>query len=129
MGQQQLLLIILGVLIVAIAIAVGFSLLSAGSITVNRDAMVNDMNIIASSAQQHFVRPISMGGGGGTFNGFVLPERLNRTGNGEYRVDGSSGMLEVMGQSVMHESVFIKLTLTLNEDGWQYNWDWEHVGL
>jgi hypothetical protein len=129
MGQQQLLLIIVGILIVAIGIAVGLQMLAAGGITVNRDAIVNDMNIIASSAQQHYVRPISLGGGGGTFNGYNLPQRLSQTGNAEYRVDGGANVLEIVGQSLQYENVVITLTLTISEDGWQYVWDWEHEGL
>jgi hypothetical protein len=39
MGQQQLLLIILGVIIVGIAIAVGLQLFQSGSIGANQDAI------------------------------------------------------------------------------------------
>ena len=129
MGQQQLLLIIVGVLIVAIGIAVGLQMFAAGGITANRDAIVNDINIIASGAQQHYVRPISLGGGGGTFNGYELPQRLSRTDNGEYRVDGSQNVLVIIGQSVMYDHVSVTLTLTITEEGMQYVWDWEHDGL
>jgi hypothetical protein len=129
MGQQQLLLLILGTLIVGIAIAVGFGMFSSGSITVNRDAMVNDMNIIASTAQQHYVRPIVMGGGGGSFDGYSLPHRLNITGNGIYRAEAGSNELTIMGSSVLHNDVVIRLTITMADDGWNYNWDWEHEGL
>jgi hypothetical protein len=129
MGQQQLLLIVLGVMIVGIAIAVGFGMFSAGSITVNRDAMVNDMNIIASTAQQHYVRPVVMGGGGGTFEGYSLPSRLNSTGNGYYKAEPSGSELVVVGESALREDVVIRLTVTIADDGWNYSWDWEHEGL
>jgi len=129
MGQQQLLLVILGVLIVAIAIAVGFELFNSGSISANRDAMVNDMNIIASNGQQHFVRPAAMGGGGGSFNGYSLPMRYANTGNGKYTVVSNESELEIIGESALHEDVSITLTITMAEDGWNYNWDWEHEGL
>jgi hypothetical protein len=129
MGQQQLLLIVLGVMIVGIAIAVGFGMFHSGSITVNRDSMVNDMNMIASSAQQHYVRPAAIGGGGGTFDGYAMPQRLSKTGNGEYRVDGTGASLEVVGESLLHENVSITLRLTMGDDGWSYNWDWQHDGL
>jgi hypothetical protein len=129
MGQQQILLIVVGFLIVAIAIASGFSMFTANSITVNRDAMVNDINMIASNAQQHYLRPVAMGGGGGTFNGYELPQRLSINGNGRYQTNGSSNTLIVMGESVVHNNVSVTLTLTLNRDGWHYDWDWEHEGL
>ena len=129
MGQQQLLLIILGVLIVGSAIWAGLALFNTGSITVNRDAMVNDMNIVASSAQQHFLRPAALGGGGGTFTGYELPARLRSTGNGEYRVNGDGRALEIVGESVLHNDVSITLTVSVKEDGFNYEWDWEHEGL
>ncbi|MCX5729611.1 MAG: hypothetical protein NTZ28_12390, partial [Nitrospirae bacterium] len=61
MGQQQLLLIILGVIIVGIAIAVGLSLFSAQSVQSNRDAIINDLNNLAAQAYQYRIRPTSMG--------------------------------------------------------------------
>jgi hypothetical protein len=129
MGQQQLLLIILGVLIVAIAIAAGFNLFHSGSITVNRDAMVNDMNIIASNAQQFFLRPAALGGGGGTFNNYSLPSGLSKTGNGIYRAESAGNELVINGESAIYNNVSIRLTVTIAADGWNYNWDWQHEGL
>ncbi len=69
MGQQQLLLIILGVIIVGIAIAVGLSLFSAQSVQSNRDAIINDMNNLAAQAYQYRIRPTSMAGGAGSVRG------------------------------------------------------------
>lgn len=129
MGQQQLLLIILGVLVVAIAIAAGFGLFYSGSISVNRDAMVNDMNIVASNAQQHFLRPVALGGGGGTFTGYELPSRLKSTGNGEYKAEGDGRTLQIIGESVIHNDVSITLTVSVMDDGFNYDWSWEHEGL
>ena len=129
MGQQQQLLIILGVLIVAVAIAAGFGMLRSGSITVNRDAMINDMNIIASNAQEHYIRPAMMGGGGGTFDGYSIPLRLSRNVNGNYSVNTNGNNLEINGESAMYDDVKITLTITMSDDGWNYIWDWEHEGL
>jgi hypothetical protein len=69
MGQQQLLLIILGVIIVGIAIAVGISMFSSGSVQANRDGIVNDLNNLAANAYQFKIRPTTMGGGGGSYTG------------------------------------------------------------
>ncbi len=68
MGQQQLLLIILGVIIVGIAIAVGLSMFTAQSIGAQRDAIISDITNLAANAYQHRIRPASMGGGGGAYN-------------------------------------------------------------
>jgi hypothetical protein len=84
MGQQQLLLIILGVIIVGIAIAVGLSLFSAQSIESNRDAMINDINNLNAHAYQFYIRPVSMGGGGGDFTAYRIPGKMATNDNGTY---------------------------------------------
>ncbi|MGB2867906.1 MAG: hypothetical protein WBD36_05605, partial [Bacteroidota bacterium] len=84
MGQQQLLLIILGVIIVGIAIAVGLSLFSAQSIQSNKDAMINDLNNIAAQAYQYKVRPASMGGGQGSYSNFSIPTKMATNENATY---------------------------------------------
>jgi type II secretory pathway pseudopilin PulG len=84
MGQQQLLLIILGVIIVGIAIAVGLSLFSAQSIQSNKDAIINDLNNIAAQAYQYRIRPSSMAGGNGSYTGFTIPSKMASNANATY---------------------------------------------
>ncbi len=85
MGQQQLLLIVLGVIIVGIAIAVGISMFKSNAQNSNRDAIINDLNNFAAEAQQYFRKPASMAGGGQSFAGFNLyGQGLNA--NGVYQV-------------------------------------------
>jgi hypothetical protein len=90
MGQQQLLLIILGVIIVGIAIAVGLSLFSAQSVQSNKDAMINDINNLAANAYQFYIRPTSMGGGGGTFVGYTTPYKMSSNDNATYVASAQS---------------------------------------
>ena len=84
MGQQQLLLIILGVIIVGIAIAVGISMFSSSSVQANKDAIINDMNNLAANAYQFRIRPTTMGGGGGKYTGYLIPAKLVTNENGTY---------------------------------------------
>jgi len=91
MGQQQLLLIILGVIIVGIAIAVGLSLFSAQSIQANKDAMINDLNNIAAHAYQYKIRPASMAGGEGNYSGYKIPNKMASNENGIYSAPSPSG--------------------------------------
>src|SRR3989304_1625878 len=76
MGQQQLLLIILGVIIVGIAIAVGLSMFTAQSVGANRDAIIADMTNLAANAYQFRIRPTTMGGGGGSYAGNAIAPSL-----------------------------------------------------
>ena len=69
MGQQQLLLIILGVIVVGIAVAVGITMFQDNAVSANRDAVVNDLVNLAARAQQYYRRPQSLGGGQNSFAG------------------------------------------------------------
>lgn len=71
MGQQQLLLIILGVIIVGIAIAVSIVMFRDSGVSANRDALRTDLLLITSKAKQYYRRPVSMGGGGYSFDGLT----------------------------------------------------------
>lgn len=84
MGQQQLLLIVLGVIIVGIAVVVGINVFTASSTQANRDAVIADMTNLASLAQQYYRKPPQLGGGGNSFIGWTVPSQLVTTGNGTY---------------------------------------------
>jgi hypothetical protein len=71
MGQQQLLLIVLGVIIVGIAVVVGINLFNANAETSTQDSIVSQGTNIGAMAQQYFKKPTSMGGGGNSFTGFT----------------------------------------------------------
>ena len=90
MGQQQLLLIVLGVIIVGIAIAVGISMFSSSAASANRDAVVNDLNNLAAKAQQYWRKPAEMGGGNHSFKGFYLETRDTGNANGSYSLSNTA---------------------------------------
>ena len=70
MGQQQLLLIVLGVIIVGIAVVVGINLFNANAETATQDSLVSQGTNLGAMAQQYYKKPIAMGGGGNSFVGF-----------------------------------------------------------
>lgn len=71
MGQQQLLLIILGTIIVGIAISVGVTMFVDNAVSSNRDAVTMDLMNLASRAQVYYRKPAMMGGGGNSFVGLT----------------------------------------------------------
>ena len=85
MGQTQLLLIILGVLLVGVAIFVGVSMFEANAIENTRNAIITDLNAFASRAHAYFWKPTTQGGGNKSFvgvtMGMILPmgENANAT--------------------------------------------------
>ncbi len=84
MGQQQLLLIVLGVIIVGIAIVVGINLFTASAEEATKDGITADLVNLASMAQQHYKKPAAMGGGDNKYEGFAIPTQLEETANGKY---------------------------------------------
>jgi hypothetical protein len=97
MGQQQLLLIVLGVIIVGVAIVAGIGLFNAGAEESAKDELVAQSITIASNAQQYYRRPIAMGGGGNSFAGYLIPEKMQNTANGNYTATVTATSVEILG--------------------------------
>ena len=127
MGQQQLLLIILGVIIVGISIAVGLSLFSAQSVQSNRDAIINDLNNLAAQAYQFRIRPSSMGGGQGDYTTFTIPTKMKTNENGTYTAAPTTSTIVFTAVSAQNASNSIKVTIDSNGKlgSWSYYGDFQ----
>jgi hypothetical protein len=97
MGQQQLLLIVLGVIIVGIAVIVGINLFSSSASSSNRDGVISDLTNLSSLAQQHYRKPTNVGGGGNTFTGWTIPTQLATTGHGTFTVTVAAQSVTLVG--------------------------------
>jgi hypothetical protein len=91
MGQQQLLLIVLGVILVGVAVVLGIQYFSVGAEEGAKDELTAHCITVGANAQQWFKKPVAMGGGGNTFTGFDTHFTDNLTGlhsstNGIYTV-------------------------------------------
>ena len=86
MGQQQLLLVILVTIIVGIATVVAINTFSSASDSANVDAARNDLLNMAASAQQYYMKPTALGGGGRDFTNIDV----NNLGGVPGDISGSS---------------------------------------
>ena len=84
MGQQQLLLIILSVIIVGIAIAVGINMFQTNAVDSNRQAIVSDVMNLGAKAHRFYRTPTSLAGGGQDFQGFYLTTAEATNANGQF---------------------------------------------
>ncbi len=100
MGQQQLLLIVLGVIIVGISIVVGINLFQSSAIQANRDAVIADLNNLAQMAMQYYKKPTNLGGGGNSFVGFAMPTGLASNANGTYTIKTAGTATTIVFQGV-----------------------------
>ena len=87
MGQQQILLIILGIVVIAIAVALGISLFRAHAISSKRDILTNETIDMAAQAIGYYKRTREFGGGGKSFIGWQIPPQLQNTVNGSYAIN------------------------------------------
>ncbi len=106
MGTQQILLIVLSVIIVGIAVAVGITMFNAEATNSNRQAIMGDMNNLASSALAFYKTPATHGGGGNTWGvladlgswlGYDWDGTLCTTGNGTFTITFSGDVLTIVG--------------------------------
>ena len=117
MGHQQLLLIILGVIVIGIAMAVGLSLFIANGVEANKDAMVYVINNIANYCYQYKIRPKCIGGGDKFYNLTTLPTKLATNSNATYLLSGGGAAattITITGTSVVTANGSISATLDAN---------------
>ncbi len=102
MGTQQILLIVLSVIIVGVAIAVGISMFNSQSYNSNKTAIASDAQSFATQAVQYYKTPMSQGGAGGadslmtadkvaTFLSFQETGNKTTNENGTYTITSASG--------------------------------------
>jgi hypothetical protein len=120
-GQQQLLLIIVGVIITGIAVAVGITIFQSNAAGQNRDMVWNDLNELGARALQYYRKPRAIGGGGSSFVGFILTGKELENDNGVYSVVGSASTTEVRILGVGTETGYdqekpVTLTVIVSSD-------------
>ena len=91
MGQTQLLLAILGVILVAIAIFVGVSMFSANAIENTRNGIITDLQAFSAKALAYYWKPATQGGGDKSFNGVTIGRiaAMGENPNARYYVESA----------------------------------------
>ena len=133
MGQQQLLLIILGVIIVGIAVAVGITMFQDNAVDQNRNMVIADLQNLAAKAQQYFAKPTTLGGGGNDFSGLtanaaglaiLAGTAFTNNANGTYTIKtaGTAGLagvvvLKGIGKTAQSDGTFPTYELTVSSTG------------
>jgi len=120
MGQQQLLLVLLGVILVGIAVVVGINLFTANSIEQKRTEITSEGGLLASDAQLFYRKTVSFGGGGRTFTGWTVPRQFQPTAAGTFSATVTPQ--EVIITGIANEVAFngsaIEVKITVHPDEW-----------
>ena len=115
MGQQQLLLIVLGTIIVGVAVVVGINMFTTGAINAERDALVQDVNNIASSAAAYWRKPAALGGGARDFTGIsdvTVFGADSSNANGTFAMTVTNASEIVVTATGANEGVIVVATIT-----------------
>lgn len=121
MGQQQLLLIVLGALIVGMSVYGAIRVMDNFNQDNDRDTLMNQMQSIVAEARKYAAKPTYLGGGEGTLTGFTPPQNMATTDR--FRIySGSTAQSLVLtgfGSVSGHDGqnpVNVVLTFTLDDN-------------
>lgn len=89
MGQTQLFLVVLGMMLIGVAIYVGVSLFSANTVEDSRNAIIGDLQNFAARANSYYWKPTTQGGGGKSFTGISMSQvfPMNENANAKYFIE------------------------------------------
>jgi hypothetical protein len=125
MGQQQLLLLILGVIIVGIAIIVGIQMFGAQSTESNKDGLTASLVNISADAYQYKIRPRTLGGGLPSYLNYSIPIKLQSDENGTYTLTSvTATQIQLRGTSSLNASMIVDMIIdslgktTITYTGW-----------
>lgn len=129
MGTQQLLLLVLGTIVVAIAIGVGIAEFKAYHVEAVGDEIQEQLMNLAAEAIAYAKKPATLGGGGGSFGGYQIPRTMQASANATYdliAVPGASGAMLV---GMTPGSDMISMILQQNQTSPEFTYSISGVGL
>lgn len=93
MGQTQLLLVILGVILVGIAIFVGITMFQQSAVDDTRHAIMTDLQNFASRALAYYGKPTTQGGGNKSFDGVTMSNifPMEENASARYFIESAQG--------------------------------------
>jgi len=120
LGQQQLLLIVLAIIVVGISIAVSIQLFRTNAIEQKRDLLIEETTSLGYMAIQYFKKPAELGGGSKSFLGWSIPSQMVKTANGNFMtstVSTDQVIITGTGTEVVTgiDSIEVQTIVTANE--------------
>ena len=120
MGQQQLLLIVLVMIIVGIAVVFSITLFRQKAIDSKRDLLINECGNLAIDAMKYYKKPSNLGGGGNTFVGWSIPDIIITTATGNYSatIFRDSVLIIGMGNEVTNGTDSVKVQISVYQNNY-----------
>jgi Tfp pilus assembly protein PilE len=131
MGQQQLLLLVLGAIIVGLAIVVGINLFGEGALKANEDAVRQDILTMMARVEEYYRKPVMLGGGGKTLatsltfgdfgyksaDGTANTTTEYENENAVYTLTPTATTVNISGACKEDDRVTVSYTLTVGTNG------------
>ena len=118
MGQQNLLIVVVGIMIVAIAVTVAIAMFRGNSIETARNNLIVDLGFYAQKAREYYWKPRGQGGGDRSFTGVRIDNLAYSTENenGRYFVESSTqNELVLVGVGLMisgEDSIRVRMRIS-----------------
>jgi hypothetical protein len=94
-----------------------------------RDAMINDLNNLAAQAYQYRIRPVSMGGGGGSYEKYSISGKYAVTESGRFSAVATKDSIAFTGVSAVYSNA--TMTVVVDSVGrlhsWKYTGDFQQA--
>ena len=118
MGQQQLKLVIFGIVVMGIVIGFANQLFDVSPEDSNKESITSELMNLSTIAQQYFNRPVAMGGGGDNFTGWQIPGQLDSTSSGIYNISQKNNNQLILNGFPFQEkgyTWYVRSTITKSE--------------
>ena len=120
LGQQQLLLIVLAIIVVGIAIVLAIQLFRTNAIESKRDILIEETTTLGLMALQYFKKPAEIGGGSQSFIGWTIPSQMTQTANGNFMtstINTDNVIITGTGTEIVtgNDTIQVQTTVTAND--------------
>ena len=98
------------------------SLRDAQAVASNKDAVIGEINLIDMDLSQYYILPKELGGGGRSYEGYKLPQGMEKTEEGTYVVTPKRNEVGIRAESVRHTSCWVEMKVDSagRLRGWTY---------
>ena len=106
-----------------------FQLFTSSGISSPKDCIINDLGNLAATAYQYRIRPASMGGGAGSYAGFVMPSKMQSNDNATYACTALAN--EVTFSAISAENMANTVMARIDSEGhfipeaWKFSGDFD----
>lgn len=120
MGQQQILLVVLGVIVVGVAIVFAIIIFRQSAIDSKRDLLINECGALADLAIAYYKKPRMMGGGEWDFTGWQVPRDMLVTATGSFAAEVTTDKVIITGtgNEVVTGTDSIKVKVTVEGESY-----------